>query len=304
MLYVFRVKHPEKKPLGTSGQRAAILKLLEDDDPSTRDLVLSHLVGLGSAGLAEMEALLPMAGPRATRLLAEARSAVMDRRKDARLRERCHRIGTLAEFEDFCWLMADWVRPITKGKEGRALLDEWGRTVNDRLSPGMSDEDRIEVLRSVLARQEGFSGNKADYYDPANSLLDAVLVSRKGIPLSLTSVYMFVGARAGLHVMGIDAPAHFLARLGNVFFDPFEGGRIIGAPTLGELASILAPAEQARLFRPTAYDAIAMRMARNLGHAFERRQDLSQAARIARVAEWLKHSHASGDARSVGSGTP
>ena len=298
------MKNSVRKQLGTPGQRAAILKLLEDDDPSTRELVLSHLVGLGARGLSEMEALIPIAGPGAARLLEGARREVLDRRKDGRLRERCARIGTLAEFEDFCWLLAEWVRPISKQGEARAMLDEWGKTVHDRLTAAMSDEARIEVLRSVLARQEGFTGNKTDYYDPANSLLDAVVASRKGIPLTLTTVYMFVGARAGLQVTGVDAPAHFLARVGHTFFDPFEAGRIVGTPTLGELAAVLKPAERARLFEPAPYAAIAMRMVGNLAHAFERHHNLPQAARLSRVADWLRHSRAPGDPRSVGSGAP
>lgn len=298
------MNEPNQKPLGTPGQRTAILRLLDDEDPSTRALVLSRLIGMGSKGLAEIDALIPMAGPGPRRSLEEARGEALDRRKDARLRERCECIATLAEFEDFCWLLADWVRPVARVAEARALVDEWGKTVRERLAPKMPEMARLDVLRSVLARQEGFAGNKQDYYDPANSLLDSVVLSRRGLPLTLAAIYMFVGARAGLPVVGIDAPAHFLARIGHIFFDPFEGGKTVGAPTLGELAGTLSSAQRARLFGPAPYDAIAMRMVGNVAHAFERREDLAQASRLSRVADWLRHSHAAGDARSVGTGAP
>lgn len=292
-----------ERALGTPGQRAAILSLLEDDDASTRSLVLSRLLDLGAIGLTEIEALIPMAGPGPRRLLEEARGAALDRRRDARLRERCGRIATLAEFEDFCWMLAEWVRPGAKVGEARALLDEWGRTVRDRLAPRMPDEAKLEVLRSVLARQEGFAGNRQDYYDPANSLLDVTVLARRGLPLTLASVYMFVGARAGLLVTGVDAPAHFIARFGHIFFDPFAGGKIVGAPTLGELASVLQPAQKAHLFSPAPYDAMARRMVANIAHAFERKEDLAQASRVSRVGDWLRHARAPGDHRSVGTGT-
>ncbi len=288
--------------MGAPGQRAAILSLLEDDDAATRSLVLARLLDLGASGLSEIEALIPMAGPGVRRLLEGARDAARERSQDARLRGRCGRIAVLAELEDFCWLLAEWVRAPAKAGEARTLLDEWGRTVRGRLAPRMTDEAKLEVLRSVLARQEGFAGNRQDYYDPENSLLDTAVLGRRGLPLTLAMVYMFVGARAGLPVIGVDAPGHFLARLGHLFFDPFEGGKVVGAPTLGELAAGLEPAQKARLFVPAAYDGMALRMVANLAHAFERREDMAQASRLGRVLDWLRHAQATGDARSVGTG--
>lgn len=290
--------------MGTPSQRTAILSLLEDEDARTRALVMSRLLEAGARGMAEIEALIPVAAPGVRRLLEEVVQAAMDRRRDTGLRERCWRIAALAEFEDFCWLLAEWVRPDAKVAEARGLLDEWGRTVRARLTPRMSDEARLDVLRSVLARQEGLAGNKQDYYDPANSLLDSAIIARRGLPLTLTSIYMFAGARAGLAVTGVDAPGHFLARFGHIFFDPFAGGKVVGAPTLGELASGLPPVEKARLFGTAPYGAMALRMVTNVAHAFERREDLAQASRMSRVADWLRHSRATGDHRSVGSGAP
>lgn len=290
--------------MGTPGQRAAILRLLEDEDAGTRALVMSRLLEAGARGLSEIGALIPLAGPRARRLLEEAMGEAVERRRDAGLRERCGRIAALAELEEFCWLLAEWVRPDARAGEARQFLDEWGRTVRGRLASRSSDEARLEVLRSVLGRQEGFAGNRQDYYNPANSLLDSTILARRGLPLTLACVYMFVGARAGLAIVGVDAPGHFLARLGHIFFDPFSGGKVVGAPTLGDLASGLPPAQMARLFGPASYDGMALRMVANVAHAFERREDMAQASRVARVADWLRHSRASGGHHSVGTGAP
>ena len=43
-------------------------------------------------------------------------------------------------------------------------------------------------------------GNAQDYHSPCNSLLNDVLRSRVGIPISLAVLHMAVGRRAGLHV--------------------------------------------------------------------------------------------------------
>jgi regulator of sirC expression with transglutaminase-like and TPR domain len=75
---------------------------------------------------------------------------------------------------------------------------------------------------------EGLAGNRSDYYDPANSLLDLVLARRLGIPITLSVVAIEVGRRSGAPLVGIGMPGHFLVRDAadvDAFFDPFHGGR-------------------------------------------------------------------------------
>ncbi|MCA9399424.1 MAG: heat shock protein HspQ, partial [Candidatus Omnitrophica bacterium] len=54
---------------------------------------------------------------------------------------------------------------------------------------------------------------------------------KKGIPISLASVYMLVGKRLGLQIEGCHFPGHFLAKIRvngrNVFIDCFNGGQVI-----------------------------------------------------------------------------
>lgn len=293
----------QTKPIGTAAQRAAILRLLEDDDAPTQRLVLGQLVSLGARGISEIEALIAMARPGPRSLLDAALRQALEGRRDARFRDRCARIETLAEFEEFCWQLADWIRPQARVAEARALLEEWGGTVRARLAPRLSEEARLGVLVSVLARQEGLGGNRVDYYNPANGLLDAVILSRRGLPLTLTAIYMFAGARAGLSVSGVAASAHFLARLGALCFDPYEAGRGIDQARWNGMIEGLSPAERARLLLPATYGAMAWRMVLNLVQAFERREDFAQVQRLSRIFEWLRRARPAGDPRSVGTGS-
>lgn len=82
-----------------------------------------------------------------------------------------------------------------------------------------------EGLCRHLFVAEGFAGNADDYYDPANSHLDAVLDRRRGIPITLAVVLMEVGRRAGIQIEGVNAPGHFLVRSDGRMLDPFAGGR-------------------------------------------------------------------------------
>lgn len=87
-----------------------------------------------------------------------------------------------------------------------------------------------------------FAGSsEADYYDPANSFVDAVLQRRVGIPISLGLVYCECCERLGLPMVGLNAPAHLLVApadrsLGFVV-DAFGGGSILDADGAAELVA-------------------------------------------------------------------
>jgi regulator of sirC expression with transglutaminase-like and TPR domain len=101
----------------------------------------------------------------------------------------------------------------------------------DRIRPHFtsadSDLQRIHILNRILFEQEGFSGNSENYSDPLNSFLDAVLETRKGIPITLAIVYLEVAQRLGLLSAGVGFPGHFLVKVytesGEVIVDPFFG---------------------------------------------------------------------------------
>src|ERR1700683_4082407 len=71
---------------------------------------------------------------------------------------------------------------------------------------------RVGGLCRYLFHDMGFRGNVRDYYDPRNSYLNHVLDRRTGIPISLSVLAMAIGARAGLTIVGVTLPGHFIAK--------------------------------------------------------------------------------------------
>jgi regulator of sirC expression with transglutaminase-like and TPR domain len=83
----------------------------------------------------------------------------------------------------------------------------------------------FDDLRRFMGSELGFVGNVADYGDPENSMLDAVLAWRTGIPITLSTVFASLGARCGLSIEVIGMPGHVLVRdaVSGRFCDPFGG---------------------------------------------------------------------------------
>ena len=83
------------------------------------------------------------------------------------------------------------------------------------------------VLADFLFNQMRFEGNAADYFDPRNSYLNDVLDRRKGIPISLSVVYIDIAQRLEIPAQGVGLPGHFIVGVpdpgGDLFLDPFHG---------------------------------------------------------------------------------
>ncbi|XP_050721371.1 F-box only protein 21-like isoform X2 [Eriocheir sinensis] len=91
-------------------------------------------------------------------------------------------------------------------------------------------------INDVLYNQLKFEGNSHDYYNLNNSLLNEVLSSRTGIPITLSILYLAVCHRFGILLEPVNFPTHFLVRW-NVpgttdykYIDAFDKGRLF-SPT-------------------------------------------------------------------------
>ncbi len=87
--------------------------------------------------------------------------------------------------------------------------------------------DKLRALNQFFFRDLGFGGNVNNYYDPDNSYLNAVLRTRRGIPISLAILWLELAQGIGLKARGVNFPGHFMVKVnlpnGQVVIDPFSG---------------------------------------------------------------------------------
>ncbi|MBI3245563.1 MAG: tetratricopeptide repeat protein [Deltaproteobacteria bacterium] len=166
-------------------------------------------------------------------------------------------------------------------------LDALAATVRTRLPENSEPAAILAQLNTLLFQEEKLTGNVTDYYDPRNSFLNEVLDRKMGIPITLCVIYMEVGRRLGLSLLGVGFPGHFLVKYsgaeGEVVLDPFHGGATLtheqlaqklremygdGNPFLGQIPQLLTPASKRE---------ILVRMLRNLKGVYLQRQDFARA---------------------------
>jgi regulator of sirC expression with transglutaminase-like and TPR domain len=109
-----------------------------------------------------------------------------------------------------------------------ATLESWARDLRALVEPEMNNLQKLARLRRFLFDQLGFRGDHKDYYNPSNSLLHEVMVRRRGVPLTLSILFLELGWRIGIPLEGVGFPGRFLVRLtgeiGDLLLDPFARG--------------------------------------------------------------------------------
>ena len=116
----------------------------------------------------------------------------------------------------------------------REGLDMLAVRLSRRLPRPFEPKDAVRALSHLLFTEDGYKGNEVNYYSPSNSLLDHVLESRTGIPISLSVLFAAVCRRVGVHLDMIGMPGHFLlatqptASEPRTFVDVFHGGKLLG----------------------------------------------------------------------------
>ena len=149
---------------------------------------------------------------------------------------------------------------------------------DDLRSRGFEPGDPVQdaaALADHLAGRHGFHGDHDDYHDPANSLLGEVLDRRRGLPITLTILYVAIGRRLHIPVFPIALPGHVVAGIGGdegtVVLDPFHGGRRLDE---GEIAQRVEETTGGRLdfrrsmLRPSPAVNMVRRLLNNLARDF------------------------------------
>ena len=125
-------------------------------------------------------------------------------------------------------MLARTVNPQLDVAECRAEIDEMAARCRELISEPSSNREKCRIINRVLFHEWGFRGNVEQYTDPLNSFIDKVLTRRKGIPISLSVLYLLVGERLGLPLEPVGLPGHFVvgcyADEAPFFIDPFDQG--------------------------------------------------------------------------------
>ncbi|KAG7369196.1 transglutaminase [Nitzschia inconspicua] len=168
-------------------------------------------------------------------------------------------------------------------QQAKDALDEIARACEERIESSLSGAEeyvplsntaKMELINDVIVKQYGFTGNSEDYYNYKNSLLDHVLQSKKGIPLTLSILYSCVCYRLGIPVQITGLPGHVVLGFDSddgafghrVFMDVFHGGRMLSVADCRSIVSHYPVPWDDSYLEPLRNESVIQRVLNNLSH--------------------------------------
>jgi regulator of sirC expression with transglutaminase-like and TPR domain len=134
--------------------------------------------------------------------------------------------------------------------------------------------DQIKIINSVIFNKLKFSPNTKNFHSVGNSMINVVLESRKGNPISLCCLYMLVAQRMKLPIYGVNLPNLFILTYKQgrhqFYINVFNKGLVFSKQDIDNYLSNLQLKPNEIYYQPCSHLDIVRRVLRNMMVAFEK----------------------------------
>lgn len=135
--------------------------------------------------------------------------------------------------------------------------------------------DQIKMLNSVLFGKLRFSANTKNFHSPSNSMINIVLDTRKGNPISLCVIYMLVAQKLKMPVYGVNLPNLFILtyksdKFQQFYINAFNRGLIFSREDIDNYITELRIPSEKFYYEPCSHKEIIQRSLRNLIMSFDK----------------------------------
>jgi regulator of sirC expression with transglutaminase-like and TPR domain len=272
----------------------SLMFLLEDPDPFVQEQVQLRFMELGD---------------RAVPLLDQIRVQTKDKEEKKRAKEVLHQLTFATLKEDFAELLLEGIgnraqlekAVITLARFGHPTLQEseYVKTLDhfaDMIRPSLryrdNEREKMQTLMKFIFEDLNFRGDNKDYHNPANGFIDQVIERRKGLPISLSLVAMFIARRLELPVFGVNMPIHFmLAFVGEKeeqLIDPYDQGAEVSYDQCYFFLKKNNVTPKPEHFKMASDIDILARCIRNLMHSYERNEEQERVQELKSLLELVE----------------
>lgn len=217
----------------TKTEIESLIYLLDDPDPEVQMSVKKRFEELGE---------------HAVPLLDQFRSESIHDSERNTINEIIYNITIGSLIEEFSFLLENGVQnshtlektilmlsrfgsPTIRIEEYERKLDQLARQIGTDIAYTPSMQEKMQILLQFVFRELHFRGDSKDYHNPENAFIDRVLDRRKGLPIMLSLVVIFIARRLNLPFYGVNMPIHFMLMYEThnqqILIDPFDGGTIV-----------------------------------------------------------------------------
>lgn len=182
------------------------------------------------------------------------------------------------------WIVATYQYPDLEKEELTLEVEQLHHELWRHMEEEMMPYDRIKVFNEVFFNQFKFRANTKNFHSPANSMINSVLETKKGNPISLCAIYLMLAQKMDLPIFGVNLPNLFILtyQLGeeSFYINVFNRGLIFTRSDIDNYLENLQLKQQDIFYDPCSHLDIILRALRNLIVSFEKLGDYHKADEI------------------------
>lgn len=183
------------------------------------------------------------------------------------------------------WMIATYQYPDLELEKMKQELEQIYYEAWLEFKPDLHPYDQIKIINGVLFQKLKFGANTKNFHSPGNSLLNVVLETHKGNPITLCVLYMLVAQKLKLPVYGVNLPNLFVLtykdeRYKQFYINAFNRGLIFSKEDIENYITELRLVPHESFFQPCSNVEIIRRVLRNLIMAFEKMSEHAKAEEV------------------------
>lgn len=197
--------------------------------------------------------------------------------------------------EKAAFTLARFGNATLREREYSKKLDHFAEMVEPTIRYRLDERRKMKQLIKFVFDDLNFTGDTDDYHSPANCFMDQVINRRRGLPITLSMVVMFLARRLDMPFFGVNMPIHFMLNYisdkEEVLIDPYDNGAIVTYDQCYFFLKKNNIEPKPDHFRIATDLEILVRCIRNLIHSYERKElperveDLKKLLAIAEMYE-------------------
>lgn len=204
--------------------------LLADESPVVQRAVRRELERRGRSGLSLLRKVAVQGEPRAR---SQARHLLVHAGRERIARRMINfACRESPDLERGLLLLSRFEEPGLDLRPYLLAIDAMAAEVLKRLDARRQLDGRAKILVDYLGRELGYRGDRDDYHHPDNVYLHRAIVRKRGLPLTLTALYLLVARRARIRAAAVALPGHVVLRIyeedgRSTLVDPFDSGAVL-----------------------------------------------------------------------------
>ncbi|MBN8824598.1 MULTISPECIES: transglutaminase-like domain-containing protein [unclassified Spirosoma] len=264
----------------------ALISLLDDEDPEVVEHVEQRIRQIGGQMIPLLET--EWEGSFNSTLQKRIEELIHDLQYESVLeRMRDWKNGGAMDLLEGLWIVATYQYPDLSLAKLRQDVEQLFYDVWVDFKVDMHPDEQIKAMNTAFFSKLKFAPNTKHFHSPANSMINQVLESRRGNPITLCVLYMLIARRLNLPVYGVNLPNLFVLTYKTngvqFYINVFNRGLVFTTKDIDQYIDQLNIQRLDAFYQPCTNTDIVRRVLRNLTLAFEKNGDTDRVQEVEKI---------------------